>query len=299
MSQTADILVTGASGHLGQAALKHLVETLNVPASRIVATSRKPGELKAWADKGVTVRKADYDDAAGLAEAFAGVKRLLLISTDAVGAPGERLRQHKAAVDAAAAAGAEHIVYTSLPFAETSLVSFAPDHAGTEAAIKASGVKGYSLLRNSWYAENVLMSLPNALAGGTWYTAAGNGGISYLLRDDLALAAATALASDFAGQRTLSMFGSKAYTVDEVAALARKVTGKPLEVVQVPVEGLVQGIISAGLPEPVARMIASFDAATAAGNLAGSPEEFTALTGRAPRPFDTWFETVAAAALKG
>lgn len=297
MTQTPDLLVTGASGHLGKAVLKHLVETLNVPAARIVATSRRPEGLGDWAARGVTVRKADYDDPAGLAAAFAGVDRLLLISTDALDEVGKRLRQHKAAIAAAASAGVKHVVYTSLPDAETSLVSFAPDHAGTEAAIKAGGFEGYTLLRNTWYAENVLHSLPNALATGTWYTAAGNGGTSYIARDDLALAAAIALASDYAGKRTLGLYGSKPYTVDQVAELARKATGKPLQVVQVPVEGLVQGIIGAGLPEPVARVFASFDAAAAAGNLAGSPDEFKALTGRDPQPFEDWFAKNAAPAL--
>jgi NAD(P)H dehydrogenase (quinone) len=299
MASHPDLLVTGASGHFGQAALTHLVETLNIPAARIIATTRRPESLDAWAARGVTVRKADYDDAAGLVDAFAGAKRLLLISTDVLDGAGTRLRQHKAAVEAAAEAGVEHIIYTSLPQAESSRVSFAPDHAGTEDTIKTSGVAGHTILRNSWYAENILHALPNALAGGTWYTAAETGGTSYLTRDDLALAAATALASDFDGKRTFSLYGSKAYTVDQVAELARKATGKPLTVVQVPVDGLVQGMIGAGLPEPVARTFASFDAAAAAGNLEGSPEDFIKLTGRAPVSFEGWFTKTAAPALAG
>lgn len=289
MTQTADLLVTGASGHLGKAVLAHLIETLNVPAARIVATSRKPGDLGDWAARGVTVRKADYDHPSELAAAFTGIKRLLLISTDALDEPGKRLRQHKAAIEAADKAGVAHIVYTSLPDAETSLVSFAPDHAGTEAAIKASGIAGHTLLRNSWYSENVLHALPHALETGKWFTAAGKGGVSYIARDDLGLAAAAALTSDFSGKRTLSLYGEKAWTVDEVAELARNATGKPLEVVQVSVEDLVKGMTGVGTPEPVARVFASFDAATAAGNLAGSPEDFEALTGRLPQPFAEWF----------
>lgn len=289
MTQTADLLVTGASGHLGKAVLTHLIETLNVPAGRIVATSRKPQDLGDWAARGVTIRKADYDDPSGLGDAFAGIRRLLLISTDALDEPGKRLRQHKAAIEAADKAGVSHIVYTSLPDAETSLVSFAPDHARTEAAINASGIEGHTLLRNSWYSENVLHALPHALETGKWFTAAGKGGTSYITRDDLGLAAAIGLVSDFSGKRTLSLYGAKPWTVDEVAELARKATGKQLEVVQVPVEGLVQGMIGAGLPEPVARVFASFDAAAAAGNLAGSPADFKALTGRDPQSFEDWF----------
>ncbi|MBD0416640.1 NmrA family NAD(P)-binding protein [Oryzicola mucosus] len=297
MAQAADILVTGASGHLGRAVLTHLLDTLKIPADRIVATSRKPEELENLRARGVELRKADFDDAASLAAAFAGVKRLLIISTDALDEPGKRLRQHQAAVKAAEAAGVAHIVYTSLPNAKTSLVSFAPDHAGTEAAIASSSIPGHTILGNTWYAENLLHSLPNALATGNWYTAAGDGGTSYITRNDLALAAAVAVASDFTGKRTLNLFGSKAYTVDEVAELARKAIGKPLQVVQVPVEGLIQGMIGAGLPEPVAHVYASFDTATKAGNLAGSPDDFKALTGKEPEPFEQWFSKTGAAAL--
>ena len=97
---------------------------------------------------------------------------MLIVSTDALDGAGTRLRQHKAAVAAAAKAGVGRIAYTSLPNADTSKVSFAPDHLGTEQAIKATGLP-YLIFRNSWYAENLFMSLPNALKSGQWYTSAG------------------------------------------------------------------------------------------------------------------------------
>jgi NAD(P)H dehydrogenase (quinone) len=56
-------------------------------------------------------------------------------------------------------------------------------------------------------------------------------------------------------------------------------------------------MIGAGLPEPVARVFASFDAAAAAGNLAGSPADFKALTGRDPQSFEDWFASNAAPVL--
>ncbi|MBP0573936.1 KR domain-containing protein, partial [Mycobacterium tuberculosis] len=96
---------------------------------------------------------------------------LLLISTDTLGAPGLRLAQHRTAIAAAEAAGVRHVLYTSLPKAEESLVSFAPDHAGTEAALAASRIPGWTALRNHWYFENLLFSLPHILASGQWYTA--------------------------------------------------------------------------------------------------------------------------------
>ena len=131
------LLVTGASGHLGRAVVRHLLDTLNIDPARVIATSRKPEALADLAAQGVTVRAADFDRPDTLAEAFRGADRLLLVSTDALLEPGKRLVQHRAAVLAAVEARVKHVVYTSLPSPDTSHVSFAPDHLATEQALAA------------------------------------------------------------------------------------------------------------------------------------------------------------------
>jgi NAD(P)H dehydrogenase (quinone) len=290
-----ELLVTGASGYFGQRVLHHLLETLKVPASRIAAASRKPDSLAAWAARGVTVRAADFDDPPSLKAAFAGVQRLLVVSTDALDEEGKRLRQHVAAVKAADAAGVKHILYTSLPEAERALISFAPDHAGTEKAIAESSIPGWTILRNNWYFENLFYSIPHAIASGQWYSAADDGKIAYIARDDLALAAAVALASDFAGKRTLTLTGKEVLSNEDIAALVRLATGRPLQVVNVPVEGLIEGMKGAGLPESVARVFASIDTNTKGGFLAGIHDDFRALTGREPQPIQGWITANASA----
>lgn len=284
----AKLLVTGASGHLGQLVLHHLLDTLKVPAADVVAASRKPDALSAWAAKGVTVRPVDFEDQASLAGAFGGAERVLLISTDAVDRPGRRIAQHQAAVKAAERAGVRHVVYTSMPKPEGSPILIAPDHAATEAALAASALPGWTILRNHWYFENLLGSLPQVVSSGQWYSAAGDGKVANIARDDLALAAAAALAADFDGKRTLTLTGGAARTTSETAALVSKVTGKPIQVIPVPVDGLVQGIVAAGLPEPVARLIASFDANTAENRAGDVTTDFKALTGKEPRAFEDW-----------
>jgi NAD(P)H dehydrogenase (quinone) len=287
-------LVTGASGHLGQAVINHLLTIYKVPANKIIATTREPQKLAALAAKGVTVRDANFDDEAHLTKAFAGATRLLLISTNSLEG-GVRLKQHLNAVSAAEKAGVGHVVYTSIPNATTSPVLFAPDHVGTEKALADSKIAGWTLLRNNWYFENLFHSLPAALKSGTQYSAAGNGKIAYIARDDLARAAAAVLSSNKDGKATYTLSGAKQFSVDDIASLATKVTGKPLKVVQVPLEGLVQGMIGAGLPEGVARIFASFDAAAADGSLSGSPSDFKTLTGFEPQDFEAWFKKNAAA----
>lgn len=294
MSDT--LLVTGASGHFGRLVVKHLLETQGVAPGRIVATSRDPSKLAEFSAKGVRTIAADFDDKASLESAFKNVARVLIVSTDALDRPGHRLEQHKNAIDAAKAAGVGHLVYTSLPMAEESLVSFAPDHLGTEEAIKASGL-GYTLLRNSWYMENLFASLPQVLKSGQWYTASGQGKTPYVAREDLARTAAAALASEDASSKTYTLTGVEALSVDEIAKLASQIFDTRIDVVNVSDEGLQQGLVAAGIPDFVAPMLVSFDANTRAGKFDIVTDSIEKLTGKAPVTLKAFLESNKAAFL--
>lgn len=284
---TSTLLVTGASGQLGGAVVHHLLDTLQIPAERLIVTSRSPEGLADLAARGVTVRAADFDQPSTLSSAFAGADRLLLVSTDALMEPGKRLAQHRNAVKAAVEAGVGHVVYTSLPSAETSHVSFAPDHWGTEQALAASSL-AWTVLRNAWYFENLAYSLPAALASGEWASAAGEGRIAYIARDDLALAAARALASDGAANRVLTLTGTQAYAARDIAARVTALTGKPLSVVDITPEQHIEGLRAHGFPPVLAEVFASFDAAIAAGDLGEVTDDYRQLTGRSPTALDAW-----------
>ena len=287
-------LVTGANGHLGRAVIKHLMTTYQVPADKIIAVSRDVAKLADLKAMGIETRAGDFADAASLIPAFAGAKRALMISTDTF-APGERQKQHANAVAAFEAAGVEHVVYTSMPKPDTSAVLFAPDHLNTEKALAASGLKGWTVLRHNWYFENLFLGLPAAFKSGTQYSASGQGKTAHIARDDLARADAAVLVSDMGSKATYTLTGAAEYTVDEIAAMVSTAAGKPLAVVDVPVEGLVQGMIGAGLPEGMARLFASFDAAAALGDLAGVTGDYKALTGQEPSRFEDWVSSNAAA----
>ncbi|WP_296036478.1 SDR family oxidoreductase [uncultured Agrobacterium sp.] len=288
------ILVTGASGHLGQAVIRHLLETYHVPPSDVVAASRDTSKLAGLAAKGVETRAADFDDTASLEKAFEGIDTLLIISTDALAVPGQRLKQHKAAVAAAARAGVKHLAYTSMPNPDKSLVTFAPDHLGTEDAVKASGLP-YTIIRNAWYLDNYLHGMPHNLAGGQWFTAMGNGKVSNISRDDCARAAAAALAKGKAENKTYTLTGPELLDADQIAALVSEAAGKPLEAVKVSPEDLQKGIEGAGLPGFVAAMLASADANIAAGNFEILTDDYETLTGKKPQPSEDFFKANKAA----
>lgn len=276
MSDT--ILVTGAAGHLGRLIIGNLLDTQKVPASRIVAGTRDPSKIADLAARGVATRKVDFDDTAALPAAFAGVGTLLIISTDALDGAGTRARQHANAVAAAAKAGVGAIAYTSIPNAETSDVLFAPDHLGTETAIKATGLP-YTIFRNSWYSQNLFMSLPQALKSGQWYTSAGEGKTAYLTREDIAAAIAGGIVKK-AENRIYTLTGQVGYSNDEIAALATKATGKPIAVVHLTDEQLAGGMKAAGVPEAIIPVLVSFDTATRNGGLGTVTDDAATLAGR-------------------
>ncbi|QRM45070.1 SDR family oxidoreductase [Rhizobium sp. BG4] len=286
MSDT--ILVTGAAGQLGQRVVHHLLETYKVPAGRIIAATRDPSKLADLATKGVATRKADFDDAAGLVSAFEGAGTVLIISTDALAVPGQRLKQHTAAVNAAAKTGVKHIAYTSMPSPDKSLVTFAPDHLGTENAIKASGLP-YTILRDAWYFDNFMMSLPHNLEGGKWYTATKGGKVPYITREDCALAIAAALVGK-PENKTYTLTGSTSYSIADVASAVTTITGRPLEVIDVTDEQLSGGLTGAGLPSFVVDMLVSADANIRAGNFDSLSGDFTTLTGKEPQTLRKFIE---------
>jgi NAD(P)H dehydrogenase (quinone) len=293
---TETLLVTGASGQLGRSVINHLLDSLEVPPRRIIATTRNPENLADLAARGVTIRAADFDDAASLKAAFKGADKVLIISTGEIDlANGKRLRQHENAVAAAKKAGVSHLLYTSMPNPEpVSPVLFANDHYGTEQAIKASGI-AYTIFRNGWYQENMFMALPQAIASGLWYTSAGDGRIAHGARDDMAAAIAAGLAAVANESKTYTLTGPQAYTTAEIASLVSEVTGKPLHVVPVSDEALTEGVKAAGVPEDFARIIVSFDANTRAGRIAMVTDAVETLSGRKSKTLKQFLEANPAA----
>ena len=109
------IVVTGATGRLGQLVIDGLLE--QVPPEQVTAAVRTPEKAAPFAARGVTVRKADYNEPGQLGAAFDGAERVLLISSND---PRLSVTQHGAVIEAARQAGVAQLAYTSLWHADTS-----------------------------------------------------------------------------------------------------------------------------------------------------------------------------------
>jgi NAD(P)H dehydrogenase (quinone) len=273
------IVVSGASGQLGRRTVEYLLE--RVDAGRVVALSRTPERL---ADLGVVTRHADFDDPAGLPAAFDGAERLLLISTDAVGQPGVRVRQHTGAIEAAGKAGVGQVLYTS--FVRTTdprnPAFVAYDHAATERALVESGLP-YTVLRENVYTDMLLASAPGAVAAGVLATNDGDGSTAYLTRDDIAVVAATLLAEGGYQNQRLDLTGPAAVTQSEIASVLSKVTGVPVRYQPLTDEQAVAGMVEhAGMPEPIAQAYATFGQASRDGWLDEVTDVVARIIGRQP-----------------
>jgi NAD(P)H dehydrogenase (quinone) len=274
------VVVTGASGHLGRLVAEELLES--VPASDLVLVTRHPDAIADLGERGATVRLGDFDDPASLVPAFEGADRLLLISTLAV---GRRVPQHRAAIDAAVAAGVRHVVYTSFPkpVANHPVGPIATEHGETEDLLHGSGLD-WTVLRNATYAEFQVPPGALAVAGGKLYTNAGDGLLVSVSRRDCARAAAAVLTGDGHEGKTYDITGPEALSQGALADLLSEVSGRRVELVPIGDRMLTWGLTRNGAPKSVARAVVAFGKAVREGYYDVVDPAVATLTGTAPRP---------------
>ncbi|MFI0506336.1 SDR family oxidoreductase [Streptomyces albogriseolus] len=279
------IVVTGASGKLGRHVVEQLLE--KVPAGQVTAVVRSPERVADLAERGVRVAVADYNAPETFDGLFAAGDKVLLISGNEF--DKGRVRQHSAVIDAARAAGVALLAYTSAPGSLTA--SLADDHRGTERALLDSGVP-YALLRNGWYHENYTENLAPVLEHDAVVAAAGEGRISSASRADYAAAAVAVLTGEGHENTTYELGGDEAWSFAEYAAELSRQTGREIVYNPVTPEALTGILTGAGVPGPMAAVLAGVDAAIAEGELVVDSGDLSRLTGRPTTPLA---EAVAAA----
>jgi NAD(P)H dehydrogenase (quinone) len=271
------IAITGASGQIGRRVAELLLADHAVAPSDLILITRSPDAV---ADLGTAVRHGDFGDAASLPAAFAGADRALIISTSP---PGDRVDGHKAAVDAAVAAGVTHVAYTSgINPSDSNPIGVMWEHRATEDHIRATA-PAWTLLRNSIYTEMLLNGAQPALATGAHVSNDGDGRVSYVAREDCAAAAAAVLATDGHDGKVYDITGPTSLSADDVAALYAELGGKPVEVVRVDDAAYAAGLVEhAGMPQPVAELYATFGKGARLGWSSPVSDTVERLIGRPP-----------------
>jgi uncharacterized protein YbjT (DUF2867 family) len=258
------IIITGATGQLGSQIVDQLLE--RVPADGVGVSVRDTDRAADLAARGVRVRRGDFTDPDSLADAFEGATRVLVVSTNETG--GTAVAQHAAAIDAARAAGAERILYTSHQAASAdSLFAPMPDHAATERYLAETGTP-FTALRNGFYAGTVPLLLGRALETGE-LVAPADGPVSWTTHTDLAEAAAIILTDEgrFDGA-TPPLTAPDALDLKDIAGILTEVTGRTIHRIVADDDEWTAGLIGRGVPAGQANMLLGMFHASRRGEFA-------------------------------
>jgi NAD(P)H dehydrogenase (quinone) len=284
------IIVTGATGQYGRAATAKLLE--RVAPSDLILVTRTPEKLADLAARGASVRRGDFDHPEGLAAAFEGGERMLLISTSRV---GSRVGQHGNAITAAARAGVRQIAYTSFIGVHPGNPALvAREHRATEDLLRASAVP-WTAVRDSQYSDAAADAIaPMVLASGRWIASAQEGRIAMVSRDDCVACAAAVLTTPGHENRAYEITGPELHSYREICAMVAEISGRALEYVPATDEDMFAMFDAIGVPreasdEPTAAPMpwssndmVSFERAIREGHFAIRTDHVQQLIGRPP-----------------
>jgi NAD(P)H dehydrogenase (quinone) len=266
--------VSGASGQLGRAVVSELLQRPG--GHKIVAITRTPETVSGSAQG----RFGDYNRPESLAAAYAGLDRLLIISTVD---PVKRGAQNVAAIDAAVRASVKHIVF----------MSAAGTRQEEEPALGSSFWRGeqrliatapaWTILRMNFYAEALVQQAQASLGQGV-LTGLAENRVAFVARGDVAAAAAGILIGDGHAGAIYNATGPERLSGAERAALIAEITGRPLAFLAITEEQLRAGLTRSGLPVEVVNTVINLQTSFAAGAFDIVTGDVERLGGRPPRP---------------
>lgn len=215
------ILVTGASGKLGQI-IVHELQLAGVFPRLMVRDKQKVSK-----HKDLQIIEGDYRNLDSLQAAFKGVERAFIVSLHE--RPMERANLHRNAFVAAAAAGVKYIVYTSFQVAaQESSFNMARDHYITEKYLQESGLN-YTALRNNFYMETAHEEVNKDGNRLVIRNPAGDGRVAWVCRNDIAQVAAHLLINPMIESKELDVTGPEAPKLSELTQLLSDLSGKNIE----------------------------------------------------------------------
>ncbi|MBE1585232.1 NAD(P)H-binding protein [Nonomuraea angiospora] len=273
------ILVTGATGSIGT----HLVRLFQEKGVAFKALVRDEGKARAL---GCDVVVGDFDDPGSLVPAMEGVDRLFLNAGGAQPVDGEQpmVRQQKAAIDAARAAGVSRVVKVSVSGAHRGGRLAQGAHWEIEEYLKASGL-GWSMLRPGGFMQNFVTGTAGFTADGKLLDVYGGAPVSYIDCHDIAACAAALLTGSGGLGETYELTGPQALTCAEIAQELSAALGRTVEHAELSPDELAAGLRAQGLPARFADDLAELSRQVASGSMAATTTAVRDLTRREPRTF--------------
>lgn len=279
----AKILVTGATGRLGNAVLRSLVQ--KIPASDVVAMARDMEKAKPLAALGIEVRRGDYSDYDSLVAAFAGVEKVYLVSAVAF---SDRIAQHKNVIAAAGRAGVRHVIYTSIQRINDQLAPIegvTESDIATERMLEKSGLT-YTIIQHPLYADD-LPFLIGANAPKEGFSApAGQGRAGFATFAELAEAGAALLTQTGYENDICLLNAGQTWSFQDIAEELARLTGKPVDYQPISVQAFIAAREADGWPASVAKFLSGWGNAIDKGAFDQSSPALEKLLGRNPKDLE-------------
>lgn len=274
-------LITGVTGHFGRTAAQTFLKNNNDQSLAIlVRDATKVADLQA---SGAEVRIGDYGDYNSLLSAFAGVERLLFVSSNDM---ENRMSHHTNVIQAAKEAGVKHLVFTSFQFVSTADDSpnapLMKVYVATENLLKSSGMD-YTILRDGLYMD----MLPDIIGPAirqqkTLYAPAGTTEVAFTLRAELAEASALVLAGTDYVNQTLDLTANQAITFPEIAQQLSTIFKEEIHYVSPTIPEYQKSLSEAGLPEVVVGLFSGIMASINAGEFRKTTTSLAQILQREP-----------------
>lgn len=289
------ILVTGATGQYGHQAIEHLLAK-GIAPSGIVSLVRDAAKAERLKEMGIQVRVADYTDPRSLGPALKDVQKVLLVSSNDRGAIENRTAQHINVITAAKNAGVEHLVYTSFlrkpDFEGSAIADFQNSHLQSENFLKQSGIP-YTTLQNGIYLEMIpVFAGANVASSGTILFPAAEGRASYVLRTELAEAAAFVLTTGGHLNKTYCLTNTASVSFRDISAEISSAIGRPVTYQSASVEDFRSVMERAGMPDLYIGMFTMWSQAIAQGTLDEEDKTLAVFLGRQPTSMKTFVHQV-------
>lgn len=286
-----NILITGATGHLGGEALNQLIEKTDPQYVSVIA--RDPLKLNFFKDKGINVFQADYDKPSTLEKAFQGIDTLYFVSASDI---GKRSKQHENIVAAAKKAGIKHVVYTSFQrkngTEKSPIAPIAQTHLETERWLKESGVS-YTILKHALYLNVVPMFIGDqVIENGSVYFPAGEGKAAYASRSEMAEAAVNILTSGNHENKVYEISNTESYSYHDVAKILSEISGKEITYISPNLDEYKKTMKGFGLPDEIIGMAAMFGEGIKQGEFDFPDNTLEKLIGRKPESLSDFFKKV-------
>lgn len=289
MSQ-APILVTGATGRLGQLVVERLVGL----KQQVRIFTRRPDVARNLFGPAVEIAIGEFADAGSLATSVRGIERLLLLSPISPTLSSDQI----AVANAAVTAGVRRIVKISgstwtIEPPGSSLSGDA--HAAVEGHLAKLPLESVSLRPNAWMQASLANTIRQVLVGNPVAAANPYAEIGYIDARDIADVAVHQLLADKVADKPLNLTGPETATARQIAGLLSAALKRPVAVIEKP-------------PVPAApdadfehRAVAQFQTLIAAGRAAVVTDVVASLTGRRPRSVEAFISEhlAAEAALAG